>query len=368
MMDIRLIKQNIQLMLNRILSLRMIFDYNFKKKRLKIISTKLKSPDVWKNPKKAKILSQQSSSLKIFVNIIDQLYKNLVDLNDLLELAEEFDTNLISEIQDQLVASERTLSQLEINRMFIGKYDHANCYVDIQSGSGGIEAQDWAGMLLRMYLRWMDHKGFITDITEESTGEITGIKSATVQVVGPYAYGWLHTESGIHRLVRKSPFDSARKRHTSFASVFIYPELDDSINIHIRPEDLRYDVYRASGAGGQHVNRTESAVRITHIPTNTVTQCQSDRSQHKNKNQAMKQLKAKLYELELQKKNHEKKMREDNKVNITWGNQIRSYILDNSRVKDLRTGFEKRNIKAVLDGDLDDFIQISIKKYSKRDL
>ncbi|URJ23546.1 peptide chain release factor 2 [Blochmannia endosymbiont of Camponotus sp. C-003] len=361
MVDINLIKQHIQLMLNRIFKFRMIFDYDLKKKYFETISNKLKSPDIWKNPKTAKILRQKSSSLKIFINIVDQLYKNLVDLNDLLELTEEYDKILLSEIHDQLIDLERTLSQLEMSRMFIGKYDDSNCYVDIQSGSGGTEAQDWASMLLRMYLRWMDHKGFITEIIEESTGEITGIKSVTVQVIGSYAYGWLRTESGVHRLVRKSPFDSAGRRHTSFASVFVYPELDDSINIHIRPEDLRCDVYRASGAGGQHVNRTESAVRITHIPTNIVTQCQSDRSQHKNKNQAMKQLKAKLYELELQKKNYEKKMRENNKVNITWGSQIRSYILDNSRVKDLRTGFEKRNVKAVLDGDLDDFIKISIK-------
>ncbi|WP_420021886.1 peptide chain release factor 2 [Blochmannia endosymbiont of Camponotus nipponensis] len=352
-------------MLNRALSLRMIFNYNLKKKHLQIISAELKSPGVWNNPKIAKVLSQKSSSLKNFINVVDQLIKDLSDLNDLLELIEKYDDTLVNEIHDQLIDLERILSQLEISRMFIGKYDDSNCYVDIQSGSGGIEAQDWAGMLLRMYLRWMNHKGFIIDITEESVGEVTGIKSATIQVVGPYAYGWLRTESGVHRLVRKSPFDSSGRRHTSFASVFVYPESDDSININIRPEDLRCDVYRASGAGGQHVNRTESAVRITHIPTNIVTQCQSDRSQHKNKNQAMKQLKAKLYELELQKKNDEKKMRENNKVNITWGSQIRSYILDSSRVKDLRTGFEKRNIKAVLDGDLDDFIKISIKKIIK---
>lgn len=249
--------------------------------------------------------------------------------------------------------------------MFFGKYDHCNCYVDIQSGSGGIEAQDWASMLLRMYLRWVHNKGFITKIIEESPGEVSGIKSITVKINGSYSYGWLRTESGVHRLVRKSPFDSGKRRHTSFASVFVYPDIDHDINIHIKPEDIRIDVYKASGAGGQHVNRTESAVRITHIPTNIVTQCQSDRSQHKNKNQAMKQLKSKLYNFELQKKNHEKKIREHNKQSITWGNQIRSYILDHSRIKDLRTGIEKRNIKAILDGDLDDFIRTSIKKYPK---
>ena len=245
--------------------------------------------------------------------------------------------------------------------MFSGDYDSADCYLDIQSGSGGTEAQDWAEMLLRMYLRWVESKGFTTEVMEVSDGDVAGIKSATIKVSGDYAYGWLRTETGVHRLVRKSPFDSGNRRHTSFASVFVYPEIDDNIDIDINPADLRIDVYRASGAGGQHVNRTESAVRITHIPTGIVTQCQNNRSQHSNKDQAMKQLKAKLYELEMQKKNAEKQQMEDNKSDIGWGSQIRSYVLDDSRIKDLRTGVETRNTQAVLDGDLDQFIEESLK-------
>ena len=245
--------------------------------------------------------------------------------------------------------------------MFSGDYDSADCYLDIQSGSGGTEAQDWAEMLLRMYLRWAESKGFTTEVMEVSDGDVAGIKSATIKVSGDYAYGWLRTETGVHRLVRKSPFDSGNRRHTSFASVFVYPEIDDNIDIDINPADLRIDVYRASGAGGQHVNRTESAVRITHIPTGIVTQCQNNRSQHSNKDQAMKQLKAKLYELEMQKKNAEKQQMEENKSDIGWGSQIRSYVLDDSRIKDLRTGVETRNTQAVLDGDLDQFIEESLK-------
>ncbi|AJA43922.1 peptide chain release factor 2 [Frischella perrara] len=245
--------------------------------------------------------------------------------------------------------------------MFSGDYDSADCYLDIQSGSGGTEAQDWAEMLLRMYLRWAEAKGFSTEVMEVSDGDVAGIKSATIRVAGDYAFGWLRTETGVHRLVRKSPFDSGNRRHTSFASVFVYPEIDDNIDIDINPADLRIDVYRASGAGGQHVNRTESAVRITHIPTGIVTQCQNNRSQHSNKDQAMKQLKAKLYELEMQKKNAERQQMEDNKSDIGWGSQIRSYVLDDSRIKDLRTGVETRNTQAVLDGDLDQFIEESLK-------
>ncbi len=245
--------------------------------------------------------------------------------------------------------------------MFSGDYDSADCYLDIQSGSGGTEAQDWAEMLLRMYLRWAESKGFTTEVMEVSDGDVAGIKSATIKVSGDYAYGWLRTETGVHRLVRKSPFDSGNRRHTSFASVFVYPEIDDNIDIDINPADLRIDVYRASGAGGQHVNKTESAVRITHVPTGIVTQCQNNRSQHSNKDQAMKQLKAKLYELEMQKKNAEKQQMEENKSDIGWGSQIRSYVLDDSRIKDLRTGVETRNTQAVLDGDLDQFIEESLK-------
>lgn len=340
----------------------MIFDYNSEKKRLKEIKDQLDSSEIWRDSRVVKDLKKKYFFSKNFVDVIDEIYKNLMDLNDLLKLTKADDNNLFTEIHMQLVDIKQQLSQLEKNRMFTGKHDSSNCYIDIQSGSGGIDAQDWAGMLLRMYLRWIENKGFIFEIIEESAGEISGIKSTTIRVMGMYAYGWLYTESGVHRLVRKSPFDSGKRRHTSFASVFVYPELDDSININIRSEDLRYDVYRASGAGGQHVNRTESAVRITHIPTNIVTQCQNERSQHKNKSQAMKQLRAKLYEFELRKKNYEKKIKENDKLDITWGNQIRSYVLDHSRVKDLRTGLEKRHVKAVLDGDLDDFILVNLKK------
>ncbi len=253
------------------------------------------------------------------------------------------------------------IDQIKFYRMFSGKYDNADCYLDIQSGSGGTEAQDWASMLLRMYLRWADSKALNTEMIEESSGDVAGLKSATIKVTGDYAFGRLRTETGVHRLVRKSPFDSGRRRHTSFASVFVYPEVNDDIDIEIRHEDLRIDVYRASGAGGQHVNKTESAVRITHLPTNTVVQCQNDRSQHKNKDQALKQLRAKLYELEIKKKNADKKQMEDNKADIGWGSQIRSYVLDDSRIKDLRTNVEIRNTQAVLNGDLDTFIEASLK-------
>ncbi|CAI1037086.1 Peptide chain release factor 2 [Serratia quinivorans] len=259
---------------------------------------------------------------------------------------------------DQLSAK---LEQLEFRRMFSGEYDSADCYLDIQAGSGGTEAQDWASMLLRMYLRWAEAKGFKTEVIEESDGDVAGLKSATIKIIGDYAFGWLRTETGVHRLVRKSPFDSGGRRHTSFSSVFIYPEVDDNIDIDINPADLRIDVYRASGAGGQHVNKTESAVRITHLPTNIVVQCQNDRSQHKNKDQAFKQLRAKLYEFEMQKKNADKQMMEDNKSDIGWGSQIRSYVLDDARIKDLRTNVETRNTQAVLDGDLDKFIEASLK-------
>lgn len=322
----------------------------------------MSSLDVWKDSDRIKVLKKELNGLEDFIDFVDHIYNNLIDLSQLVQIVDS-DILLATEIQKQLIIEERNLSKLEFDQMFLGKHDKCNCYIDIQSGSGGIEAQDWANMLLRMYLRWMNNKGFFIKIIEESLGEISGIKSVTVKVNGSYAYGWLRTESGIHRLVRKSPFDSGRKRHTSFASVFVYPDVSEKIDISMKPEDIRIDVYRASGAGGQHVNRTESAVRVTHVPTNTVTQCQSGRSQHKNKNQAMQQLKAKLYNLELKKRNSEKKIIENKKQDITWGNQIRSYILDNSRIKDLRTGVEKRNIKAVLDGDLDDFIRISIKKY-----
>ncbi len=300
--------------------------------------------------------------LEEIINTINSLDQGLDDVEGLLELAVEAeDQDTFDEANLELEQLEKKLAGLEFRRMFSGDYDSADCYLDIQSGSGGTEAQDWAEMLLRMYLRWAESKGFSTEVMEVSDGDVAGIKSATIKVSGDYAYGWLRTETGVHRLVRKSPFDSGNRRHTSFASVFVYPEIDDNIDIDINPADLRIDVYRASGAGGQHVNKTESAVRITHVPTGIVTQCQNNRSQHSNKDQAMKQLKAKLYELEMQKKNAEKQQMEENKSDIGWGSQIRSYVLDDSRIKDLRTGVETRNTQAVLDGDLDQFIEESLK-------
>ncbi|PHJ42482.1 peptide chain release factor 2 [Vibrio sp. PID23_8] len=293
---------------------------------------------------------------------MDQLEQGVEDVEGLLELAvEEEDQETFDEIEPELTELEDKLAKLEFRRMFAGDHDASDCYIDLQSGSGGTEAQDWTSMMLRMYLRWAEAKGFKTEVIEVSEGDVAGLKGATVKISGEYAYGWLRTETGVHRLVRKSPFDSSGRRHTSFASAFIYPEIDENINIDINPADLRIDVYRASGAGGQHVNTTESAVRITHVPTNTVVQCQNDRSQHKNKDQAMKQLRAKLFELELQKQNAEKQANEDAKSDIGWGSQIRSYVLDDSRIKDLRTGVENRNTQAVLDGDLDKFIEASLK-------
>ena len=294
---------------------------------------------------------------------LDELGAGLGDAAELLELADaEEDTQAAADIAQELRAYERRVGELEFQRMFANEADASNAFLDIQAGAGGTEAQDWAEMLLRMYLRWAEGHDFKAELIEVSPGEVAGIKSATVRIEGPYAYGWLRTETGIHRLVRKSPFDSGNRRHTSFAAVFVAPEIDDQdIDIEINPADLRIDVYRASGAGGQHVNRTESAVRITHLPTNIVVQCQNDRSQHKNRATAMKQLKAKLYEMDLQKKRAEAEALEDTKADVGWGNQIRSYVLDQSRIKDLRTGIENSNTQAVLDGDLDKFIEASLK-------
>ncbi len=317
---------------------------------------------MWNEPERAQALGKERSSLEAIVETIDQLDQGVEDVEGLLELAiEEEDQETFDEIEPELFELEGKLEKLEFRRMFAGDHDPSDCYIDLQSGSGGTEAQDWTSMLLRMYLRWADSKGFKTEVIDMSDGDVAGLKAATVRISGEYAYGWLRTETGVHRLVRKSPFDSSGRRHTSFASAFIYPEIDDNIEVDINPADLRIDVYRASGAGGQHVNTTESAVRITHVPTNTVVQCQNDRSQHKNKAQAMKQLKAKLFELELQKQNAEKQVNEDSKSDIGWGSQIRSYVLDDSRIKDLRTGIENRNTQAVLDGDLDKFIEASLK-------
>ncbi len=296
------------------------------------------------------------------MGVLDRLEEGLADYEELLALArEEEDEETLNALAVELDDLEQSLSRLEFQRMFSGEADAKNAFMDIQAGSGGTEAQDWANMLLRMYLRWGERHGFKTEIVELSEGEVAGIKSATVKFSGDYAYGWLRTETGVHRLVRKSPFDSGNRRHTSFASVFVYPEVDDTIDIEINPADLRIDTYRASGAGGQHVNRTDSAVRITHLPTGIVVQCQSERSQHQNKAHAMNQLRAKLYERELQQRNAEKQALEESKADIGWGNQIRSYVLDQSRIKDLRTGVENSNPQAVLDGDLDEFIEASLK-------
>ncbi len=307
-------------------------------------------------------MGKEKVALEQVVETIQMLSQGCEDVLGLVELAVEAeDEETFEEAKQELSTLTEKLEVLEFRRMFSGPNDACDCYLDIQSGSGGTEAQDWANMLLRMYLRWGEEHGFKTELIEVSDGDVAGIKSATIRFGGEYAFGWLRTETGVHRLVRKSPFDSGNRRHTSFASAFIYPEINDDIEIDINPADLRIDTYRASGAGGQHVNRTDSAVRITHIPTNIVVQCQNDRSQHKNKDQAFKQLKAKLYEYELQKQNAEKQAMEDNKSDIGWGSQIRSYVLDDSRIKDLRTGVETRNTQAVLDGGLDKFIQASLK-------
>ena len=322
----------------------------------------MESPDIWNEPDKAQALGKERSALEAVVQTIDNLDSGLEDAEGLLELAvEEDDQDTLDETASELDQLDADLAQLEFRRMFSGDMDHSACYLDIQAGSGGTEAQDWAEMLLRMYLRWAERRGFKAELYECSAGEVAGIKSATIYVQGEYAFGWLRTETGVHRLVRNSPFDSGNRRHTSFASVFVSPEVDENIDIEINPADLRIDTYRASGAGGQHVNRTDSAVRITHEPTGIVVQCQNDRSQHKNKAQAMSQLKAKLYELEIQKQNAEKQALEDTKSDIGWGSQIRSYVLDQSRIKDLRTNIENSNPKAVLDGDLDTFIEASLK-------
>ena len=294
---------------------------------------------------------------------IDELSEIIKSGHELFSMAkEENDIDTILAVADDAKNAETKLANLEFCRMFSHPMDPNNCFIDIQSGSGGTEAQDWADMLLRMYMRYCDKKGFTVEILEEQSGEVAGIKNATLKVNGDYAFGYLRTESGVHRLVRNSPFDSNNKRHTSFSSVFVYPEINDDIEIEINPADLRTDTYRASGAGGQHINKTDSAVRITHIPTNTVVQCQSDRSQHRNRDEAMKMLKAKLYELELRKKEAEQKKLEDSKTDIGWGHQIRSYVFDQSRIKDLRTGVEIGNSKSVMDGDLDEFIAASLKK------
>ncbi len=339
------------------------FDYAGKKDRLEEVSRELENPEVWNNPSNAQALGRERAHLEGIVGTLDRVSLSLADNAEMLEMAiEEQDEETLESVVDEINTVETEVGKLEFQRMFRGEVDANPCYLEIQSGSGGTEAQDWAEMLLRMYLRWVERRGWKGELIEVSAGDVAGIKSATIHVTGDYAYGWCKTEIGVHRLVRKSPFDSGNRRHTSFAAVFVSPEVDDNIEIDINPGDLRIDVYRASGAGGQHVNRTESAVRITHIPTNTVVQCQNDRSQHKNKDHAMKQLRAKLYELELMKRNAESQQLEDSKSDIGWGSQIRSYVLDASRIKDLRTNVETGNTQAVLDGDLDQFVEASLKQ------
>jgi peptide chain release factor 2 len=340
-----------------------IFDGERKTRRLQEVSRELEDPSLWSDPNKAQALGQERARLQDVVHGISSLKNRLNDSCELnAVLIEEPEPDLYTALCQEVSDIETQVDKLEFQRMFSGRFDNCGAYLDIQSGSGGTEAQDWAEMLLRMYLRFCDQHGFRATLMEASAGEVAGIKSATVFVEGEYAFGWLRTETGVHRLVRKSPFDSGNRRHTSFASVFVSPEIDEKIEIDINPADLRIDTYRASGAGGQHVNRTDSAVRITHVPTGIVVQCQSDRSQHKNRAQAMKQLKAKLYELEEQKQQAEKARLEANKSDISWGSQIRSYVLDDSRVKDLRTGVETSDTQRVLDGDLDRFIEACLKQ------
>ncbi|MCT8516890.1 peptide chain release factor 2 [Glaesserella parasuis] len=362
MFELNPIRTQLDDLAERTRTLRGYLDFNLKVERLEEVNAELEQPDVWNNAEKAQALGKERVALETIVNTIKALEQGIEDVEGLIELAVEAeDEETFNEAQQEANQLEEKLALLEFRRMFSGQHDAADCYVDLQAGSGGTEAQDWTEMLLRMYLRWAESKGFKTELIEVSDGDVAGLKSATIRVSGEYAFGWLRTETGIHRLVRKSPFDSNNRRHTSFAAAFVYPEVDDDFDIEINPADLRIDVYRASGAGGQHVNKTESAVRITHMPSGIVVQCQNGRSQHQNKDQAMKQLKAKLYEMEMMKKNAEKQAMEESKSDIGWGSQIRSYVLDDSRIKDLRTGVENRNTQAVLDGDLDKFIEASLK-------
>jgi peptide chain release factor 2 len=340
-----------------------IFDYDKHVARLAEINQQLEEPAVWSDTALAQSLGKEKAKLERVVDELNQLDTGLREAEELLGLAaDEADEASVTAVGADVAAFTQQIAKLEFSRMFSGEMDSCNAYLEINAGSGGTEAQDWAEMLLRMYLRWCENRGFKAELVEATAGEVAGIKSVTVHVVGSYAFGWLRTETGVHRLVRKSPFDSGNRRHTSFAAVFVAPEIEDDIAIDINPADLRIDTYRASGAGGQHVNRTDSAVRITHVPTGIVVQCQADRSQHKNKASAMKQLRAKLYEREMSMKNAAKQAMEDSKTEIGWGNQIRSYVLDQSRIKDLRTGVETGNTTAVLDGGIDLFIEASLKE------
>ena len=339
-----------------------IFDIEAKQERLEEVNLELENPELWNDPERATKISKEKSQLDNVIGVITALDDKLEDAKAMIDLAVEADdATLLADVQAELDEAEAKVADLEFKRMFSGEMDDNNCYVDIQSGSGGTEAQDWAEMLLRMYLRWCESHGFKAEIMELSAGGVAGIKSASIHVKGDYAFGWLRTEIGVHRLVRKSPFDSNNGRHTSFAAVFVSPEIDDNIEIDINPADLRIDTYRSSGAGGQHVNTTDSAVRITHQPTGIVVACQNERSQHANKDTAMKMLRAKLYEREMMQRMEKQQALEETKSDIGWGSQIRSYVLDDSRIKDLRTGVETSNTQAVLDGDLDKFIEASLK-------
>ena len=338
------------------------FDLGTKIERLKEIEMELADSSVWNDPDYAQKLGKERASLEIVIGNVEKVLKDTEDASELLDLAKaENDSNIVDEVHLEVKDISRALESLEFRKMFSGKVDNSSAYVDIQAGSGGTEAQDWAEMLMRMYLRWGESRGFNAEVIEVSGGDVAGIKGATILFQGEFAYGWLRTETGVHRLVRKSPFDSGNRRHTSFASIFVSPELDDEIEIKLEMSEVRIDTYRASGAGGQHVNKTDSAVRLTHLPSGIAVQCQKERSQHKNKDQAIKQLKAKLYEIEEQKQKAEMQGIEDKKSDITWGSQIRSYVLDSGRVKDLRTGIETSNTQAVLNGDLDSFIEASLK-------
>ncbi|MFL2776419.1 MAG: peptide chain release factor 2 [Gammaproteobacteria bacterium] len=341
--------------------LRGYLDFEAKKSRLEDINISLQDPEIWSNQEETQKLGKEKSSLEKLVALIENLNSSIDDLKELFDLVGA-DEKEADQLKKDLLLIEEKITDLEFRRMFSGKMDQSNSYLDIQSGSGGTEAQDWAEMLLRMYLRWGENKGFKTELIEVSPGDVAGIKSATIKFDGDFAYGWLRTESGVHRLVRKSPFDSGNRRHTSFASIFVSPEVDDEIQVDLNPADIRIDTYRASGAGGQHVNKTDSAVRLTHIPSGIVVQCQTQRSQHKNKDSAMKQLRAKLFEIELKKQQQEMENLEATKSDIGWGSQIRSYVLDSARIKDLRTGVETGNCNDVLDGNLDMFIEASLKQ------
>ncbi len=340
-----------------------IFDFDTKLSRLEEVNVLAEDPAIWSDPKRAQDLGREKKSLENVVLTIQNLDQGLRDARDLFEMArEENDDATLEAVRDDTAKLEQTVETMEFRRMFANPMDPANCFIDIQAGAGGTEACDWASMLLRQYLRYSERKGFKTEVMEVSDGDVAGIKSASIKVDGEYAYGFLRSETGVHRLVRKSPFDSSGGRHTSFASVFVYPEVDDSIEVDINPADLRVDTYRASGAGGQHINKTDSAVRITHIPTGIVVQCQNDRSQHKNRAEAMSMLKSRMYEAELRKRQAEQDKLEAGKSDVGWGHQIRSYVLDQSRIKDLRTNVEISNTQKVLDGDLDEFIQASLKQ------